>query len=470
MLDLLIKNGTIITVDDRRRIVAGDIAVSNGRIVALADRIEQDAKEVIDATGCAVLPGLVNAHTHIYQMLIRGIGYDMHFEPWNWRFLFPIVSMMSPEHSRLSARLAAAEMIKSGTTTVCDHWYMHTDFDNIRELTQELDQSGMRACIVYGLLDKSFAGLSTDDESMTMVHSAESLMEDADRFVKEWHQKNRTTVALGVGTTQDASPELLARSQKYCLEHGLQNNFHVAGWSELITHGYRAHGLRDVEYLKKCGYIGPNMVYVHAVWLTPEEINIMAKSDTRVVHCPVANAQLGYGVAPVPEMLARSVSVSLGTDGAASYTGDLFSLMRTAAYLQKQKHLSADSLTAEQALEMATINGARTLNLDHEIGSLEVGKRADIILVDFNQPHLLPVNRYSAKLVYSSSGHDVKTTIVEGKVLMRDRKLLTIDEEKTVKEAVDAATELVENASTEETARLLNAPWGRYRPYWRTEE
>lgn len=467
-MDLLIKNGTVITVNKNRDVVKSDIAVDQGRIVKIGDCSGISADQVIDASGCAVMPGMINTHTHIYQALIEGIGYDMHFEPWNWRFLFPIVSQMTPEHSYVSAQVAALEMIKSGTTTVCDHWYMHTYFDNVRNLTAALDESGMRACIVYGLLDRSFAGETIDEGSMTMVHTKEDLMADVEKFAAQWHNVRRTTVALGVGTTQDASPELLKMSQEYCLANGLQNNFHVAGWSDLIANCYREYQMRDVEYLAKNGYTGPNMVYVHSVWLTPEEIHIIADTGTNIAHCPVANAQLAYGIAPVSEMLAQNVAVGLGTDGAASYTYDMFEVMRLAGYLQKQKHLSADLLTAEQAIEMATINGARVLNMEDQLGSLEEGKKADIILVDMNRPHLLPVNRYMPKLVYSANGGDVRTTIIDGKVVMEDRVVKTMNEEAVLREAVRCANELTANASNGDTAKLLNAPWGRTRPYWRS--
>lgn len=467
-MDLLIKNGTVITVNKNRDVVKSDIAVDQGRIVKIGDCSGISADQVIDASGCAVMPGMINTHTHIYQALIEGIGYDMHFEPWNWRFLFPIVSQMTPEHSYVSAQVAALEMIKSGTTTVCDHWYMHTYFDNVRNLTAALDESGMRACIVYGLLDRSFAGETIDEGSMTMVHTKEDLMADVEKFAAQWHNVRRTTVALGVGTTQDASPELLKMSQEYCLANGLQNNFHVAGWSDLIANCYREYQMRDVEYLAKNGYTGPNMVYVHSVWLTPEEIRIIADTGTNIAHCPVANAQLAYGIAPVSEMLAQNIAVGLGTDGAASYTYDMFEVMRLAGYLQKQKHLSADLLTAEQAIEMATINGARVLNMEDQLGSLEEGKKADIILVDMNRPHLLPVNRYMPKLVYSANGGDVRTTIIDGKVVMEDRVVKTMNEEAVLREAVRCANELTANASNGDTAKLLNAPWGRTRPYWRS--
>lgn len=467
-MDILIKNGMLVTVDAERRVFNGDIAIKDGRIAKVGDCQGITASKTIDARDCVVMPGLINCHTHIYQALIEGIGYDMHFEPWNWRFLFPIVSQMSPEQSEVSAQLAALEMIRSGTTTVCDHWYMHTSFENVRRLAKALDMSGMRACVVYGLLDQSFAGETLGDERMTMVRSLASLMDDARDFVNEWHGKNRTTVALGVGTTQDASPELLQASQEFCLERGLQNNFHVAGWSELLANCYRAYGKRDVEYLADAGLTGPNVVYVHAVWLTPEEIGIIAETDTKVVHCPVANSQLAYGIAPVAELLQRGVAVSLGTDGAASYTYDMFDLMRTSTYLQKQKHLSADAMTAEQAIEVATINGARTLNMADEIGSIEEGKKADLIIVDFAKPHLLAVNRVAPKLVYSANGGDVRTSIIDGRIVMEDGEVKTMDESVVLTKAKRHAAELVAAASTSETRRLLDSPWGKRRPYWRS--
>lgn len=467
-MELLIKNGKIITVDKQRRVLEADIAVDKGKIVKVGDCTDIDADKVIDAEGCAVMPGMINAHTHIYQSLIEGIGYDMHFEPWNWRYLFPIVSMMTPEHSYMSAQVAALEMIKSGTTTVCDHWYMHTYFENIRNLTSALDESGMRACIVYGLLDRSFGGEALNDDAMTMVHTKEDLMKDVKDFTAKWHKIRRTTVAMGVGSTQDASPEILHMAQDFCNENGMQNNFHVAGWSEILANSYKEYRLRDVEYLAKNGCVGPNVVYVHSVWLTPEEIRIMSDTNTKVVHCPVANAQLGYGVAPISEMLAQDIAVGLGTDGAASFTYDMFELMRTASYMQKQKHLSADFLTAEQAIEMATINGARVLNMEDEIGSIEEGKKADIILVDFNKIHLLPVNRYTPKLVYSANGGDVKTSIIDGKLVMENYKVLTMDEEQVMENAKKCACELVAGAFNKDTEILLNSPWGSKRPYWRS--
>jgi cytosine/adenosine deaminase-related metal-dependent hydrolase len=191
----------------------------------------------------------------------------------------------------------------------------------------------------------------------------------------------------------------------------------------------------------------------------------LAESQTSVAHCPIANSQLGYGIAPVTEMVNAGVSVGLGTDGAGSYTYNMFEVMRLATYLQKQKHLSADAFTAEQALEAATINGAKALNMEDKIGSIEQGKEADLIILDFYQSHLLPINRVVPKIVYSASSSDVITSIIGGKVVMENRKIVTLDEKEVIEDSIEAANQLVNNADSE-TKRLLEAPWNSIRAFW----
>ncbi len=467
MLDLLIKNGTLVTMDPDRTVRSGNIYVKDGRIAGIGSE-EKQARVIMDAAGHAVLPGLINCHTHIYQALIEGIGYDMHFEPWNWRFLFPIVSRMTPEHSYRSARLAALEMIKTGTTTVSDHWYMHTDFLNIREASRALEETGMRAKMVYGLLDRTFAGEEISKDQMTMIRTKEELEEDFQLYYEQWHNRGCITAAIGAGSTQDASEELLLSSKSIADSHGITVSTHVAGWQDILASTYSRYGMRDIEFTHSRNLTGPNSLFIHTVWMTPEEISILAESGTSSVHCPAANSQLGYGIAPVAEMLQAGVNVGLGTDGAGSYSYDMFELMRLAAYLQKQKHQSADALTAEQALEMATIGGARALGMDDEIGSIEIGKKADVILVDFNRPHLMATGRLVPKLVYSAHGSDVTGVVINGQVVMEKRQLISIDEKQELEEAGAAYDELLGQAG-EETFRLLNAPWGGKRAYWRTK-
>jgi len=467
MIDLLITEATIVTMDPSRRVVEnGQLAVDEGRIIAVGTDLAYEARKTIQAANCVVLPGLVNGHTHVYQALIEGIGYDMHFDPWNWRFLFPVVSKINPEHAAASAELAALEMIKSGTTTVSDHWYLHTDLGNIYHVTQVFDRAGMRAQMVFGLLDQTFAGERIQSEYMTMIQREEVLMDEARRYAGEWHGRRRTTVALGPGSTEDISHSLMQKTVELGQELGINVSTHVAGWIEINAYTLQHFGQRDLEHLHAMGLTGPRGVFFHAVWLSDREIEILARTGSKVVHCPMANAYLGYGIAPVAHLLARGVPVAMGTDGAASYTYDMWEVGRAAAMLQKASRLDGEALTAEEILAMLTIDGARVLGLENDIGSLEVGKRADLIVVDFNQPHLLPTGRFVPKLVYSARGSDVLHVIVDGRVVMENRQLQTMDEGAVMARALEVRRDLVALAG-QETRDLLAAPWPESGPYWR---
>ena len=467
MIDLLIADATLVTMDPARRIIEdGQVAIDGGQIIGVGVDLRHAARRTIHAPDCVVLPGLVNGHTHVYQALIEGIGYDMHFDPWNWRFLFPVVSQMTPDHAEASAELAALEMIKSGTTTVSDHWYLHTDLENIYRVTQTFDRAGLRAQMVYGLLDQTFAGERIESEHMTMIQREETLLAEARRFAREWHDRRRTTVALGPGSTEDISPSLMEKTVELAQELNLNVSTHVAGWIEINAYTLRHFGKRDLEHLHAVGLTGPRGVFFHAVWLSDREVEILAQTGSKVIHCPMANAYLGYGIAPLAQMLARGIPVGLGTDGAASYTCDLWEVARAAAMLQKASRLDGEAVTAEEVLAMLTIDGARALGLEDQIGSIEVGKRADLIVVDFNQPHLLPGGRYVPKLVYSARGSDVVHVVVDGQVVMEDRQVCTLDEAAVMVRALEARRDLVAHAG-QETRDLLAAPWPASGPFWR---
>lgn len=467
MIDLLVKAMAIVTMDPERRVILdGEIAVEGGKIVKTGNNLGLSARKVIDAKNCVLLPGLVNGHTHVYQSLIEGIGYDMHFDPWNWRFLFPVVSKMVPAHSRISAELAALEMIKTGTTTISDHWYMHTDLHNIYEVTDAFDKSGMRAQIVFGLLDQTFAGERIDSQYMTMIQREDVLINEARNFHKQWHGARRTTMALGPGSTEDISESLMLKTRDLSRELDINVSTHVAGWIEINAYTQRKYGERDLEHLHSIGLTGPRGVFFHAVWLSHREVEILAETGSKVVHCPMANAYLGYGISPIGQLLERGIPVGLGTDGAASYTYDLWEVGRAAAILQKASRLDGEAITAEQILAMMTINGARALGLDEQIGSLEPGKQADFIAVDFNQPHLLPDGRFVPKLVYSTHGSDVRHVVIDGQIVMEDQQITTLSEADVMQRAIDARKDLVQVAG-QETRDLLAAPWPKSGPYWR---
>lgn len=467
MIDLLIVGGSVITMDAARHVLSsGQVAIDGGRIIDIGDNLNYPARKVIDASGCVVMPGLINGHSHVYQALIEGIGYDMHFDPWNWRFLFPVVSKMTPMDARASAELAAIEMIRTGTTTISDHWYMHTDLQNIYEVTEAFDQAGIRAQMVYGLLDQTFAGERIESQYMTMIQREEILLEEARRFYRTWHGKRRTTVAFGPGSTEDISESLMLKTRDLARELDVNVSTHVAGWIEINAYTMRRFGKRDLEHLHSIGLTGPRGVFFHAVWLSNREIEILAETGSKVVHCPMANAYLGYGVAPVSQFVSRGIPVGLGTDGAASYTYDLWEVGRAAAMLQKATRLDGEAITAEEILAMMTIDGARVLGLEHQVGSLEVGKQADLIVLDFRQPHLLPGERLVPKLVYSAHGSDVVHVVIDGKVVMENRKILTLDESKVMEQALATRASLIARAG-QETRDLLGAPWPKQGPYWR---
>jgi len=468
MIDLLIKNGVVITMDGERRVMEGcDVAIDGGKILEVGEGMAYEAKKTLDAEGCVVCPGFINGHSHVYQSLIEGLGYDMHFDPWNWRFLFPVVSKVTPENARAGAALAALELIKNGVTTISDHWYLHTNMNNIYEVTDVFDKAGLRAQMVFGLLDQTFAGERIDSEYMTMIQSEDLLVEEARKYHKKWHGTRRTTVALGPGSTEDISESLMVKTVELAKELDINVSTHVAGWIEINSYTIRQFGERDLEHFHTLGLTGPRGVMFHAVWLSDREIEIMARTGTKVVHCPIANAYLGYGIAPVAQMLSRGITVGLGTDGAASYTYDMLEVARTAGMLQKATKLDAESVTAEEIMEMLTTSGAKVLGIEDEVGALEVGKKADVIVVDYKAPHLMPIGRWLPKLIYSARGSDVIHTIVEGQVVMEDRVVLTMDEEKVMEEAIANRIDLVQRAG-QETRDLEAMPWPKSGPAWRS--
>lgn len=468
MFDILIKNATAVTMDRKRRIIENcSIGIKDGIIRSIGNSVSGNAKKTIDASYCYALPGLINCHTHVYQALIEGVGYDMHFHPWNIKYLAPLVANINPEHSRASAELAALEMIKSGTTTFSDHWYLHTDFENIEEVAKVYDISGLRSHCVFGFLSESFAGEKGEGNEMTMVQREELLLEKARNFAERWNGKNRTTVALGPGSTEDVSMEMFKKIISLGKEMGLSVVTHISGWIEIVSRSLGKYGMRDFEYADSLGFGSENNILIHGTWLSPREIKLVSESGVKVVHNPVANMHLGYGIAPVTEMISQGVTVGLGSDGAASYTYDMFEIGKVASMLQKASKLDAEAVTAEKALEMMTIEGAKVLGLEDKTGSLEVGKRADIILVNYRVPHIMSGGRPVPKIVYSAGGSDVVTSIIDGRLVMENREVLFLDEERVIDNA-DKMREDLFRKGGDDVERLLKKGWPEGGASWRS--
>jgi len=469
MFDILISGCTLLTMNRKNEILDDcDIGINDGRIQAIGRNLNVQAEKVLDGRDKYVLPGFINTHTHAYQSLIEGVGYDMHFNPWNLRYLIPIISNMTPDLAGISGELAALEMIKSGTTAFSDHWYLHTDFENIESVTDSFEKSGLRSHMVFGFLNESFAGRKSTGSAQGVLKEDAELLDRAERFVRSRHGRNRTTCGLGPGSTEDVGTDLFRNIINLGRKLDISLVTHIAGWVEIVSRSLEKYRLRDLEYAHSLGFTGEKSIAIHGVWLSEDEIRLAADTGTKIAHNPVANMHLGYGIASVPRMIKSGITVGLGTDGAASYTYDMLEIGKTAAMLQKVDKMDAEALTAEKVLQMMTVDGAAVLGLEKDTGSIEIGKRADLIMIDNNCSNLLPGGRAVPKILYSARGSDVTTTIVDGRILMEDRVVLSMNEKEVVRRAGEAQADLFRNGGAE-TAELLNAPWPDKGASWRTQ-
>lgn len=416
--DLLIRGGIVVTVDSQARVFEqGAVAVRGPDIVAVGPldvvRAQVEAGAELDATGMAVLPGLVNAHTHLAMTIFRGLADDAPLDRWLEKIWMMEKTFATAENVRVGCLLAFAELIRSGTTTAAD-MYWHRDV-----ATELARQVGMR--LVNGPAFIDFVGPDGIDPAQRMTLARE--------FLERYRSDPLIATCVQAHATYSVPLELLETTRDLMLEYDVPFVTHASETASEVATVLERYGRRPVELLDSLGLLGPKTVLAHAVHLQDEEIERLAGSGTSVVHCPQSNLKTGAGIARVAELLQAEVNVALGTDGAASNNDlDLWGEMYLAALLQKGVRQDPTVLPARQALSMATMGGARALALQDKIGSLEPGKRADIILVDLERPHLTPLYDVYSHLVYAVHSGDVRTVIIHGRPIMRDRALLTIDE------------------------------------------
>jgi 5-methylthioadenosine/S-adenosylhomocysteine deaminase len=417
-VDILITHGTVLTMagpnlDD------GAVAIDGGRIVAVGPTAELVAhysgKTTISARGQAVLPGFVNSHTHVPMVLFRGIADDRDLMDWLQHFIFPAEAKnVTPDFVKWGTRLAAAEMIRSGTTTFTDMYY----YESV--IAAEAKRAGLRAVVGETVLDFPAPDNKTWPEAMAYCR----------KFVKEWQGDRLITPAIAPHSPYTVSEAHLKDVRALATELHAPILIHVSETKNEIETVTKAHnGLTPGKYLDSIGFLGHDVVAAHGVWLTPEEIALFAQRKTGVAHCPESNMMLASGIAPVVDMRHAGMSVGLGTDGPAGSNNnlDMVEEMASAARLQKIGRMDPKALSARDVIEMATIGGARVLGMEETIGSLETGKRADVILVDLQEPKVQPVYSVESAIVYAASGSAVTTTICDGKILMRHGKVLTVD-------------------------------------------
>ncbi len=425
-VSIIVTNGTVVTVDPAHRVLSpGAVAIDGSSIAAVGSPAEIGARftaaETIDAAGMLVMPGLVNTHTHAPMVMYRGLADDLALMDWLQQYIFPAeAKTVSPEMVRVGTRLAALEMIQSGTTTFADMYYFE------EEVGRAAKAAGLR-----GVLGETIIGFPVADAKTP----ADSLKR-AEAFIKEFQGDELITPVPAAHSMYTLDEPSLVATRQLADRYRVPLLIHLAETEDEVAISREKHKLTPAAYLESIGFLGPNVVAAHCVWLNDDDTAILKGHGVKVSHNPESNMKLASGTAPVTRYLKEGLTVSLGTDGAASNNDlDMFEAMRQAAFLHKLATRDPRAIPAATAVDMATIGGATALGLDAKIGSIEAGKRADLIVVSMKGARQTPMYNPVSHLVYVARGDDVQTTIVNGRVLMRDRKMLTLDEAAVLAEA-----------------------------------
>jgi 5-methylthioadenosine/S-adenosylhomocysteine deaminase len=426
-VDLMVSGGIVVTMDGTRTIYQdGSVAINGDAIVAVGPRTEVEARyraaQMIDARGSLVLPGFINGHTHVPMTLFRGLHDDVTLHDWLYKYIFPAEAKnVNEEFVRWGTRLAAAEQIRSGVTTFADMYYFED------AVAEETKAAGMR-----GVLGETFIDFPAPDNK-----SEAEMLAYTEKFLKRWQGDALIHAAPAPHSIYTCSKKTLEDAAALARKYHAPILIHVAEMTKEWDDSEKVNGMSPVQYLEKIGVLGPDVVAAHCIFVDEADRKLLAQRQVGCVHNPSSNMMLASGVAPVAEMRAAGVAVGLGTDGPAGSNNDL-DLMEEidlAAKLAKITKMDPLALNAKAVVEMATIDGARALHMEREIGSLEAGKKADLVVISLNEPNAAPMYDVYAQIAYSLKASDVETVVIGGRVVMRDRKLLTIDEPRVLEKA-----------------------------------
>ena len=450
MVDILIKNAIVVTMDKNRRIIKdGAVKIEGNKIVEIgpAKDLEKKyaARKVIDASGKAVMPGLVNAHTHLNMIFGRSLGYDSNLLDWLAKVQTPLLSAFTPEDWELAEMLGCVENIKNGCT--CVNEVNFATHDAYKESVDErcvraFEKMGIRGILSRGYVDGTFFPGYTE--------AKEDIINRMEKLIQDWHRaaNDRIRIQLAPLVPWACSPDLFRETRKLADKHGIGIHLHTAetpDYNNLVKQnfGYAS----NIEYLADVGNLGPDVQLNHAIWLSDSDMSKIAETKTNVVHDPTSNMLLASGVAKVPKMLELGINVALACDGpACNNNQDMISSMKFASLLHKVDSLDPTAITARQVMEMATIKGAKALGLENDIGSLEAGKKADLITIDLRKAHMVPVLDVIGVIVYSANGSDVNDVIIDGELIMEDRVIKTADEDDVLEKAQKAAEHCLKRA------------------------
>jgi 5-methylthioadenosine/S-adenosylhomocysteine deaminase len=426
-VDLIVTGGTVVTMNEARAVYEdGAIVVKGDTIVAVGPRSELEAKYVasqtVDARGKLLLPGFINGHTHVPMTLFRGLHDDVTLNDWLYKYIFPAEAKnVNEEFVRWGTRLAAAEQIRGGVTTFADMYYFED------AVAEETKSAGMR-----GVLGETFIDFPAPDNK-----SEAEMLGYTEKFLKKWQGDPLIHAAVAPHSIYTCSQKTLQDAAALARKYQAPILIHTGEMKKEWDDSERQNGMSPVQYLNKIGILGPDVVSAHCIYVDEADQKTLAQRQVGCVHNPSSNMMLASGVAPVAAMRTAGVAVGLGTDGPAGSNNDLDLMeeMDLAAKLAKITKMDPLALNAKAVVEMATIEGARALHMEKEIGSLEAGKKADFIIISLDEPNAVPMYDLYAQLAYALKGSDVETVVIGGRVVMRDRKLLTVKEEEVMAKA-----------------------------------
>ena len=438
MSSILLQEATIVTVDAQDSIVHGDLLIEDDRIVSVGSN-KSKADTTIDARNCVVVPGFIQTHIHLCQTLFRSAADDLALIDWLKKRVWPMEAAHSPESISASARLGIAELIKGGTTCALTMETVH----HTSEVFRVVLESGFRATVGKCMMDKG------DEVPEGLRERTENSIRDSIALLEQWHNvdNGRIRYCFAPRFAVSCTRELLEQVGRLARERSVMIHTHASENRTECEMVESETGMRNVAYLDHVGLTGRDVVLAHCVHLADDEIEVLRQTQTNVAHCPSSNLKLGSGIAPIAKLIANEILVSLGADGAPCNNRlDMFTEMRTAALLQKAIH-GPEVLPARRVLRMATIDGARTLGLQDDIGTIEVGKKADLSLIRLDRLHTSPrSDDVVSSIVYSAQASDVQSVVVNGKMLMNNRELLTLDERSIIEEANTQTSELLQRA------------------------
>ncbi len=446
MGSILIENGTIVTQNQNEQIhQKGYVFVENDVIIAVgngsAPSQYRRADQMIDASLMAVIPGMVNAHTHLFQSFIRGMADDKPLLEWLKTAIWPVAQEMTEEDAYMAAMVGLLENIHGGATSVIDHQYVHADPHNDDGVCQAAEETGVRFLLARGWADMDYHPI--------LMETPERIISETSRLHDQWQggADGRIRVEYGPLIPWGCSDHTMLETAAISRQWGAGTHIHVAETAIEVEMNMKLRGRRHIEWLNDLGLLSPKMQLVHSVWLSDHEIDLIAEKGAIVVHCPVSNMYLASGVARVPEMLKRGITIALATDGPGSNNNqDMLSVLKTTALLHKVNSLNAMILSSQDILRMACKGGAAAFGMPAQIGSLEVGKKADMVLIDLDTPLAMPVHRVSSALIYNVGSGNVDTVIVNGKVLMFKKEIIVVDEKAVLSRARKVCSNLFARA------------------------